>query len=516
MSGRVARRGSAVPGGVPASLAHRCFLHHAPAFRPFRHTDLFARIGGQSATSTLVDALYDRFEADKVLRPLFARDLRDERARQKLFFAEWLGGPRRYSDASHAGLEHRHDGLPITRALAGRWLGHFRRALEAAVAVEGDRDAIFEQAQILAFAFVNDQAVSPRRRTLGRDDGDGHGLQGVAWCGVDARTLSRAAGLAHRGDARGVGAALDASPDLARSTYGARLMQAAVLAGRLEVVELLLRRGVDVDKPHYLEVRAVGAAFERILFVSPLCAARAKRRDPVEARLRRAGAREDPFTSAFLGDLPRLAATLSLDHTLAQTPDPAVDVLDITPVHHAVAGRRLEALRLLLDRSREPLQAGVRALRGAAACADVAMVELLLERGADATQIGAGRWVLHPEIARLVAARGGAIDSSGSWIGHSCTGNQGRKDDPEYVRALLRHGAQASDRRVLGDISATALHHAARAGFVKTIAVLHEHGADPDARDSKGRTPLDWLDEAARSVDKAAVRRALAARSTRP
>ena len=43
--------------------------------------------------------------------------------------------------------------------------------------------------------------------------------------------------------------------------------------------------------------------------------------------------------------------------------------------------------------------------------------------------------------------RGAAIDSSGSWIGTSCTGNQGRKDDPEYVRALLRHGARATDRR---------------------------------------------------------------------
>jgi ankyrin repeat protein len=198
-----------------------------------------------------------------------------------------------------------------------------------------------------------------------------------------------------------------------------------------------------------------------------------------------------------------------------------VDILDITPVEHAVAGGQTAALEIILEHVTvpPPLSYG-RALRGAAALGNVAMAELLLSHGADATRMGVGRWVLHPDLAPLLARHGAAVPP-GSWIGASCTGNQGRKDDPEFVRALLRHGARATDRRggkVTGGsgvraLNATALHYAAKAGFLQTIEVLLEHGADPQARDSRGRTPLDWLEQAAPSVSRAAVRDLIASRS---
>ena len=105
------------------------------------------------------------------------------------------------------------------------------------------------------------------------------------------------------------------------------------------------------------------------------------------------------------------------------------------------------------------------------------------------------------------------MERSGSWIGLSCIGNQGRKDDPDYVAALLRHGARVTDRRLTGQGTdggrATALHYAAKAGFVKTVALLLEDGADPAAKDDNARTPHDWLGRAAKSVDRDAVRRLL-------
>jgi hemoglobin len=489
-------------------LEHRGFLDHAPGFRPFRDTDLFERIGGQPTVDRLVDLLYEGINDDGQLRPLFGRDVTATKPRQKMFFAEWLGGPRRYSEVAWTDLKHSHDGKPITDTLAERWLGHFRRALEATVTADGDRRTIFGQVRPLAMALVNRPAQrNPAQRNPAQQD--------VAWCGVGARVVTRATDLARRGDAAGLGAVIRQAPDLLRPTYAGAIMQAASLAGRAEIVRMLLDDGVGADNPFYLPVGVTGLAFERVIYVTPLCAARFKRRTAVEALLLAAGASEDVFTAAFLGDLTSLAGMLAADPGLAQATDPAVDVLDITPVEHAVAGGQEGALALILDHIAHPLPGGVRALRGAAAQGSLAMAELLLAHGADATRIGVGRWVMHPELAPLLASRGAAIDSSGSWIGAACTGNQGRKDDPDYVRALLRHGARATDRRG-GDylkeatgvraLNATALHYAAKAGFLRTIEVLLESGADPAARDSRGRTPLDWLEQAAPSVSRAAVR----------
>jgi len=304
-------------------------LAHPEAHRPFGG-DLFARIGGRAAVDALIEGLYDRIESDASLRPLFGRDLSGERDAQQRFFNEWLGGEAAYSDRAHHTLQQRHDLLPLTPALVGKWLAHFKAALDAAVADADARRELFDAVRTLAKALVNE------------------------------------------------------------------------------------------------------------------------------------------------GELP--------------------SALRARP--HGTCG-------------------GARALRDAATREDVASVAVLLEHGADPRELGAGRWVLHPDLSPMLTRAGAHVDRSGTWIGLACTGNQGRKDDPEYVAALLRHGARANDQRLTGQGSdggrASALHYASKAGFLKTISVLLEHGADPTARDDNGLTPLDWLQRAAKSVDRDAVRRLLKA-----
>jgi truncated hemoglobin YjbI/ankyrin repeat protein len=477
-------------------MEHRRLLLHPDAHHPFVGGDLLRRIGGRTAVEGLIDGLYDRIETDAVLRPLFSRKLVNEREAQKAFFAEWLGSETGYSDRAYLPLKHRHDLLPITGALAERWLAHFRDALDAAVGDVEARRTILDKARVLAMALVNEGAEPSALRARP------HGTCLRYEPAIESLTLAR------RGDAAALRRLVKHAPDvLGSAPHAARLLQLAVLGGREPAIAFLLDAGVDVNKP---------SPIEPLIFMTPLCAARTKRRSKIEALLLRRGATEDIFTHAFLGDLDRLHGDIGRDPRAAQAIDPAVDAMKVTPVHHAVAGGQVEALRALLSgvtRVHEPLLGGVRAVRQAVARENVAMVALLIEHGAGAASIGAGRWVLHPELAPMLARAGAGVDRSGSWIGLSCTGNQGRKDDPQYVAALLRHGARVEDKRLTGQGAdggqATALHYASKAGFVQTIALLLDHGADPTARDDNGFTPLDWLERAAPSVDRQAVRRLL-------
>lgn len=477
-------------------MEHRRFLAHPEAHRPFVGGDLFARIGGHSAIEKLIDELYDRIEIDVELRRLFGRDLTGDREAQRRFFSEWLGGPSDYSDSAYLPLKHRHDLLPITSRLAGKWLAHFRNAIDIAVSDVDGRRLIFEKAHLVAKALVNESGPCSELRARS------HGA-----C-LRYEPAAEALDLARRGNAAALSELLAHAPDvLASVPHAANLLRLAVLWGRGPVVELLLRHGVDVNKP---------SPIEPLIFVTPLCGARTRKRKEIEAFLLRQGAKEDMFTHAFLGNLASIDRELDRTPASAQVNDPAVDALEITPIHHAAAGGQVEALRRLLaraSRSSEPLRGSKRALAIAVAHENVAIVAVLLEYGADAAGVGAGRWVVHPELAPMLSRAGACVDQSGSWIQLSCTGNQGRKDDPDYVAALLRHGARVDDKRLTVQMTdrgrATALHYAAKAGFVKTIELLLDRGADPACRDDNGCTPLDWLQRASKSVDREAVRRLL-------
>jgi hypothetical protein len=277
------------------------------------------------------------------------------------------------------------------------------------------------------------------------------------------------------------------------------------------MVGWLLDYGADVNTPWSLPVGIVGGSFELTLLATPLCVARMSHHLEIGALLTGRGAKEDIFTAAFLGDESLVQRMLAARPSLAQVPDPALDVLTITPIHHAVAGNQLSTLRTLLDHTSEPVRTGSRALRAAAERGNSPMIMLLLQHGADAHAVGAGAWVLDPEIAPLLANAGASAgvgiggEDSGDWVRISCTGNKGRKDNPALVQALLRYGGRV-DHRYNG---ANPLHYAVKAGFVRTIQVLLDHGADTAAPDDQGRTPLDWLSAAAKSVDQSAVRKVL-------
>jgi hypothetical protein len=107
-----------------------------------------------------------------------------------------------------------------------------------------------------------------------------------------------------------------------------------------------------VNKPSPIEPA------ETLIFVTPLCAARMKRRHEIEAVLLRHGAKGNIFTHAFLDDLEALREDLARAPPLAQASDRAVDALMVLPQVGrnvpASLDHRFRAARLCGCRSAEP------------------------------------------------------------------------------------------------------------------------------------------------------------------
>ena len=116
----------------------------------------FERLGGRKAVARLVDAFYDRIEADPELRPLFPADLAAGRERQKWFFEQWLGGEPLYSRRrGPPALRRRHLPFAVTERGAERWLAHFGAALDACGADAGLARDVLEALRPVARRIVN-------------------------------------------------------------------------------------------------------------------------------------------------------------------------------------------------------------------------------------------------------------------------------------------------------------------------------------------------------------------------
>jgi hemoglobin len=120
-------------------------------------------IGGREGVSALVEEFYRRIEADPEIRPVYPEDLEPGKAKLKLFFEQWLGGPPAYSERyGHPRLRLRHFPFVIGERHAGIWLKHMREAMHARGVPADVERAIFERLGPLARHMVNEGLDVPR------------------------------------------------------------------------------------------------------------------------------------------------------------------------------------------------------------------------------------------------------------------------------------------------------------------------------------------------------------------
>ena len=136
--------------------------------------------------------------------------------------------------------------------------------------------------------------------------------------------------------------------------------------------------------------------------------------------------------------------------------------------------------RTKLDRGGDGvLGSGTTPLIRAAKAADVAVIRLLLEKGADAKAA-----TRNGVTAVMMAANVNAREED--MTGRSKT----QKDAIESIRLLLAAGATANSAET--QQGRTPLHGAAMWGMTDVVRFLKDQGADLNAKDRRGYTPLDY------------------------
>ena len=256
------------------------------------------------------------------------------------------------------------------------------------------------------------------------------------------------ASVAGAGDALG-------DPSVSRAVVVGMSLFDAVLRGRVDVVSLLLERGVD------MEAKDSNGCTPLLIAVSRGC------RDVASLLLERGANKE------------------------------AKNKGGCTPLHLAASSNHKDVVSLLLERGANkeaknkdgwtPLYAA--ASRG---CTDV--VSLLLERGVNKEAMNENGWTsLHAAassgykgVVSLLLDRGAALETSdqnGSTPLHAAASN-GHKN---VVSLLLERGAEKDARDMYGR---TPLHTAASCGHANVVLLLQECGANMEVRDKGGWTPL--------------------------
>jgi len=290
-----------------------------------------------------------------------------------------------------------------------------------------------------------------------------------------------------RGDVPALRALLKAHPEFLskRGNHNRTLLWEAVRRGRLAAVKWLVERGAEID--------ATGCYnSESLVQLTPYCAAIYYRRPEVAAYLLAQEAQLDVFRAAFLGDRARVRQRLAADPGLLLAEDPHDSIYYVPLVALAVAGGHAELAADLIHQGADLAPYSAQLLHLAARLDRLDLLELLRAHGVEVGAADTSSFLAASDldILRYLLDHGLSAAKVSELNGFPpliCVARGDKRESPEKVRLLLKHGAPVN---AIGPRGRTALHYAAAGGHAAVIRVLLEHGAETALRDESGATPL--------------------------
>jgi len=491
---KLADAGRSVRAG-PASI-QKLLRHRGEFLVAYPGPDVWKAVGGSDGVAALIEDLYRRIERDELLREAFPHF---DSGNAIPFFVQWFGGNRSYSDDLSGGLLRRHQHRYVSPKAAAAWLRCMREALAARGLPAAE---IMRPLTKFARAMIHSPETEPGE--LCKSCAANQDLAQVEFETV----LNDAAG----GHTDSVRLALRKDRTLARrrGEQNRTLAWVATYHNRPEVLELALQAEGDCNAPACDPLQATMACDDvhmgTAVAVTPLAIAR-KWRPALVAPLLEHGALDDPFTAAWVGDLPALRAHVDRHPELVSAIDPADDFQEVTLLCHAVCGGSLEIAKLLLERGAEVRPHSGKLLTLAVVMNRLDLVQLLIEHGADverAAYLGPLDDAERP-VADLLIAQGKTVPD---WMLPRACRPDVSTNELHRVSVLLAYGAGIHDR---GRYGLTALHYAVRGGKIPLIKLLLERGADVNAPDTSGLMPLVQLSKTRSKADPIPVLELLAA-----